>query len=391
MSNIMNFDESKMKQTFAKKYTHKTFFKRYVWHYNLLLVPEILVLLLSAILSLKYWEHFPVIADYCGTYALPVAVGFSMSVSLAIWLLSAHQLSLVFGQKHPDIFIIPLLALVSFNFYTDWNGVPQLAEEIHQKPVFESDKENQLNAQIQGIYEAYRWCGKHNSKHNCPHAFMPSSPGQIKDVYARYGFNPSADRETVSTLQTQINRINADYQDEKKLVNKRQNRFTQTGRGGTIICLAIFFFCSIWRTWFEYKSQLNNEAKEEPPHKDDDEKLRKKEPAQTLSREQIIELIKNNNTSLNMLSNTDTATVSGEQVPEQVHDKVAVKCKADGCEEYFMVDPNIQQPNPRKYCSKECKDKMCVIHTKQNREREKWQVTKEDPEKRSIRWDKVSN
>ena len=379
MTNIMNFNESHMRKNFAKKYKDKTFFKRYVWHYNLLVLPEVLALLVSALLSLKWWQYQPVIQDYFGTYSLVIAALCTLSISVAIWLFTAHQLPLMFTEKQADIFIVPLLALIAFNFYTDWNGVPQLAQELHQKPTYQNIKEEQLNQEIQDIYKAYLWCGVHNSKHDCEHAVMPHSPGQIKDVYARYGFKPAQDRQTILTIQNQLNRMNSDYLEAKEVAIEKQNRFTSSGRGGTIACIIIFLAITWWRHQFEYKTQGNInanfpsiESNEMQPPIDENLRASYDDLLKTIKEHQQKFQNQLKDAKTNMISNAEkeivpvAGTTGTSDLEETVVQNRSIvkpnmikkKCEADDCNVHFWYNESKLLPNPKKYCSENCKNKM---------------------------------
>lgn len=407
MPNILNFNENSMRKSFSQKYTRKTFFKRYIVHYNVLLLPEIAVLLISALLSLKWWQYLPTIQDYFGSYALPVAIVCTLSISLAIWLLTAHQLPLILTEKKADVFLLPLLALIVFNFYTDWHGVPQLAAELHKKPTYQTAKEESLNEQIQNVYAAYRWCSVHNSKHDCPSAIMPASPGQIKDSYQRWGFKPAQDRQTILTLQNQLNRMNSDYNEQKQSALLRQERFTDSGRGGTIACMIIFLFITCWRHHFEYKAQLDiprhrdgspreGEARGDLPPTTDDLTLAYKELLKSIRENQqkfqnMLQQAKNyapttgnagtgdldqKDVVQNRLNDTPNTTnviarPKGRGDLQPKPSMLKKQCEADSCGVHFWYDASKQQPNPRKYCSENCKNNMSSKMTKEKRERRK--------------------
>lgn len=362
MVNILNFSKTNLQKAFMNKYAGKDYFNRYINLYRLTAIPELLVLIVSAVLSWKWWESIAFVQDYAGSLSPIIAGFFTVFVSVSIWYLTTHQAQLLLSESQPDIWAIPLVLLIIFNVYTDWNGVPALSEKIHALPVFEQSREDQLNQKIDAIYHNYSWCGKHNTKHQCEFAVVPGSPGQLTKSYERWGFHPTEDRQTIVLYQDQIRRLNNDYSTTKNKAVENRKKFTKTGRGGTLVCLTIFLFLSYWRHNFEFKAQKVSANQGGTPGGSETSYITNNNGgngSQPLPEPTIHYHKDFQNEVVSTPVTTDSETRTCPQ-----------------CEENFEV--NLRKDpanNPRKYCSKACKNEAGKERTYQERERKKFKIS----------------
>jgi hypothetical protein len=266
----------RMRKKASSGYKKQDFTSRYYLLFWFLLVPELIALCLSALLSFRYYYNAGFLRDYIGdSVMLYVATFFTCGASFFIWYLTKHTADLFFEKSYVDEFILMLIVLIFWNVYTDWNGATSLAENVHQRPSYLQAKEDSINSQISSIYFAYRWCSKHGKQHtyvdNCKHQKIPTSSGQLYDRYERFGHNPKSDRNTVNLLETQLKRLNSDYQYNITTADQKREKLQGYGQGSSIICLIIFLFCSLWRNRYDYKVKKENkdfkeeEAKEAQP------------------------------------------------------------------------------------------------------------------------------
>jgi hypothetical protein len=259
----------RMRKKASSGYRKQDFTSRYYLLFWFLLVPEFIALCLSAFLSFRYYYNWGFMRDYVGdSVMLYVAIFFTCAASFAIWFFTRHLTELFFEKSYIDEFMIVLIVLIGWNVYTDWNGATSLAENVHQRPSYLQAKEDSINNQINNIYFAYRWCSKHGKQHahddNCKHQKIPTSSGQLYDRYERFGHNPKSDRNTVNLLETQLKRLNSDYQYNITTADQKREKLQGYGQGSSIICLIIFLFCSLWRNRYDYKvKKENKDFKEE--------------------------------------------------------------------------------------------------------------------------------
>ncbi|WP_020534021.1 CGNR zinc finger domain-containing protein [Flexithrix dorotheae] len=379
--NILNFNEEEMVGVFQKKYANKSFFSRYIKFYYLLTIPEILALVVSTVLSYKWWASFEIINNL--EYGFILACLGTCSVSVAIFLLTNHTASLWMSEKKMDEFLYPLILLICLNIYTDWNGISPLAETVYEKPVFAQQKEDSLQGSIRNILLSYRWCATHNAKHQvnniCEHTFVPGSAGQLLDSYKKYGYEPETDKATIALLQQQITRLNQDYSEQKAAIEGKRNQMIKTGRGGTIICLIVFLFCGIWKHSFAGKVAVSNNPGPKNPTS----------PTEYPSFSTLSNYPpKLNGSSFpkndsNIFDNKDTTVVEADTtvISDEKGFLEERICQADDCEAPFYVDLRKEVPgrNKRKYCSGECAARMRKKMNKVNKlKKKKWVIHTND-------------
>ncbi len=377
--NILNFNEKEMSGIFQKKYRDKSFFSRYIKFYYLLTFPEILALVISSILSYKWWSSFEILENDYGFLFATIA---TCCISITIFLLTNHLASLWLSERKIDEFIIPLLFLIIFNIYTDWNGVTPLAETVYEKPVFAQQKEDSLSATISQILLSYRWCSAHNAKHKvnelCEHTYVPSSAGQLLSSYEKYGYEPETDKKTISLLQEQINRLNQDYSEDKVITETKRKHFVKTGRGGTIACLIIFLFCGIWKHTFAGKVAFSSNPSPNPTPPPSMKNLNFPE-IENLDTSIIKDTLPKNGQSLNntaIKGKTDISMSTTVLNSNKGYLEERI-CSADQCENTFVVDLRKEVPgrNKRKYCGSECSTRMRLKMNKINKlKKKKWIV-----------------
>jgi hypothetical protein len=242
-----------------EKFSYKNYSSHFMAVYRATGIFAFLLLCVSALFSAKFFESYFI--GFFAENAIYLGLVVSALIAVMIALITARFLIYWHYQKTVEPLLgVALISLIGFNFYADFQGAPDWANEIVGFAPTES-KTSEIGGiygpQIQGIEKEideiqqknFYWCKSHGIAHRCD---LASYYIDKKDkIHVEKIASLKAQKSSLlATMNTLLSDANTNHQTELNGYNDKLNANRGRMRFGSVIATFFYMLISLWRLKF---------------------------------------------------------------------------------------------------------------------------------------------
>lgn len=253
-------NQNEFEKQIYEKFSYSNYTSHFIGVFKATGLLSFILLTVSALFSAKFFESY-----FIGIFAEnAIYAGLAVSAFIAVMISIINDKFLIYWhyQKTVEPLLgVALIAFIGFNFYADFKGAPEWANEIVGFAPTDS-KTSEIGGiyspQIKGIdseidaiqQKEFYWCESHKTAHRCELASYYIDPKRDKKHVLKIEQLRAQKAELLATMNTLLSDANTNHQTDLNGYNDKLNANRGRMRFGSVVATCFYMLISFWRLKF---------------------------------------------------------------------------------------------------------------------------------------------